>query len=118
MHGFQENIDWTLLVGKIVSLVCFAEFQANLLFDDEGGIQIEGSFVLVRAGSTVRAMGENVRDCGVLISLVGDSIASVTRRDVDRLALHFQSGAVLELVDEGSYESFHFQGKWCGEIHV
>ena len=112
MIHLESEKDFEFLKYKDLVQVCVGLNQVILRFDDDIVISIETPLTLQNeAGSKITY--ESNKDIGKeLMSLLGERIVNVSVVRPRILRLAFNTGTVVDLIeDEEPYESFHIKSK-------
>ena len=124
MYGVAANVDLSVFRGARLDHVTIGEFVVIFAFDPTadgapaGRISVEGAWELFDSDGRLidRDQDAAVRECYRLHLIVGRSVAATSVEAPRAIALTFDSGHTLRIIDDRSeYESFSIQP---GDIHV
>ena len=107
MKGLRIDVDLDVMVGSVITQVCFGGFHFTLHFDKDIRLTVESDCELImRSGVTTRIDDyriESTRLCG----LIGAQISAADRDASGGLILRFKSADVLHIMNSKvAYESF------------
>jgi len=107
MYGLPKDFDGTFLVGRILEMVCFSQYQVYLHFDSEITITIESS-ISYQNDEIITIPFHNFN----LIELIGKPISEVSSDDKGTLCLVFKKEKILKIYDTSKqYESYSIANK-------
>lgn len=106
MNGLPITIDLSPLIGRLLSQVCFGEFQFILNFDADVRIAVESKCVYDSPSGTFEI--ENYLDeSSRLCKLIGNQVISAKRDVEGGLLLRFANESGLRILNSNpEYESF------------
>lgn len=109
MYGLPEDFDASFLVGLTLEMVCFAQYQVYLHFNEKAMITIMGTF----SYKTDSIISTPVLDSN-LMELTGCAVLNANGTTDGTLSLLFDNGQTLRIYDANKqYESYTvaFRGK-------
>ena len=116
MYTLPNDFDVSIFNGRILELVCFAQYSVSLHFNDNLFITVEGKLEYQRSsrhGTGNVDINAPIFESG-LRSLLGRSVSEAKAFEDGTLELTFINGATVNILgDNGPYESYHlnFNGR-------
>lgn len=102
MYGLPKDFDGSFLVGRSLEMVCFAQYQIYLHFDENILITVASAF----SYKDDFVVAVPVRE-SALMELVGSSVLAATGDEDGTLSLLFNNGQTLKVLDTSKhYESY------------
>jgi len=102
MLGLPKDFDTSFFVGCTLEMVCFAQYQVNLHFDQRIRVVVLGAY----SESNDRVREVPVQESS-LMSLVGAVVSRATPGSDGSLTLEFGTGQHLRIYDNSRhYESY------------
>jgi hypothetical protein len=102
MYGLPKEFDGLFLIGRIVEMVCFYQYQVSLNFGDKTIIAIGSAF----SYNSTQVINVPVQQSN-LMGLLGASVSKVQCEDNGTLCLQFNDGQTLKVYDTSKhYESY------------
>jgi hypothetical protein len=118
MFGVPADLDLSAFEGSTLEQVAIGTHQIAFHFDPQGSISVEGAWELLdRDGALVdRSVEPAEREVYRVHLCLGQRVASARVESSSSIALTFDSGHVLRILDDNDrYESFHIQP---GDVHI
>jgi hypothetical protein len=115
MYGFPSSFDTSLFVGKPLEQLCFTENTLTLHFANGPSVVVESAIAVSMLGrEPERRVHEIPIKTSSLMELLGRVVSQVRVVDAGTLCLLFDSGLVLEIIENSKqYEcySIRYDGK-------
>ncbi|MBT7300138.1 MAG: hypothetical protein HN849_11520 [Victivallales bacterium] len=109
MYGLDGNVELGHFVGKRLQQISVGSFDLILTFEGDVSVSIVGSVEYEEAGHTKRWSVDSPRDAGQLLALLGTHVSAARNLGGGTLALSFQGGAILRILETSdNYESYNF----------
>jgi len=107
MYGLPKDFKGEFLVGRTLELICFAQYQVNLHFDENVSIVVESALSHQESSnSAIRRVKIPVAQSDLMV-LLGHSILKAFGDDEGTLTIEFDNGRVLQCFDQPAYEAYH-----------
>lgn len=107
MYGLPQNFDGRFLEGSALELICFAQFQIYLHFDNKVSIRIESALLHEEQEGSRRRYSEMPVLESNLMVLLGRYVVSASGNEAGTLTLQFDNGHKLHCLDDSKqYESY------------
>ena len=88
-------------------MICFAQYQVNLHFDENVSIVVESALSHQESSnSAIRRVKIPVAQSDLMV-LLGHSILKAFGDDEGTLTIEFDNGRVLQCFDQPAYEAYH-----------
>jgi hypothetical protein len=102
MYGLPREFDGGFLVGRVLEMVCFAQYQVCLHFDQRITITIASAFSY-RTDSVVEVPLQESN----LMELLGTSVSAAVGDENGTLSMQFSNSQTLRIYDTSKqYESY------------
>ncbi|GAB3043432.1 DUF6188 family protein [Stenotrophomonas tumulicola] len=113
MHPLPKDFDSSILVGRTIESICYAEYQVSLYFSGELTLQIESGYELHGSDGFIESVSSFPVAASSLMSVIGDEVESAEFKRVSgNMVICFNRGASLHLRgDVGQYESYRLTSK-------
>jgi hypothetical protein len=118
MYGVTEQLDLSKFAGATLETITIGRHQISFDFDSQASLVSEGRWYLVGPDGSVvdQSMDLAHRDFYRVHVCVGKRVVAAVPEPPKAIALTFETGYVLRLVDDSEqYESFHIQPD---DIHI
>lgn len=107
MHGLKSDADLSFLKGRTLEGICMGAFQLKFEFEPDVLIDVQGAVKLKDTSGNEREFEYAVEAVGSMHWLITQTITSESWKVDGTLALGFENGEVLTLLDKREmYEAY------------
>jgi hypothetical protein len=112
MYGLPPDFEPSMFAGRELLQVSFTINTVDLLFDDDVGITIEGTFEFRAREGRPSERQTIPSTSSALVELVGHKVVAAAAQQNGVLTLDFDNGGRLTCLDESSqFESYHIRSR-------